>query len=155
MNDDTIKELLLNNQENFKKVFAILESVVSGLSNLESRVAALEAKDAITKPLWQEMRADQQRILDILQEHSARMDHLEAHLQQQDERMDRIEVHLQRQDEKIASLENKMDGLEIKVEDGFFRISDKFEMLTEKWIESQLELRYVKRRVERLESVKG
>ena len=133
MNEDTMKELLLSNQENFKKVFAMLDTLISGLGHLEARVAALEAKDAITRPLWQEMRADQQRML---------------------EHMDKVEAHLQRQDEKIAQLENKMDHLEIKVEDGFFKINDKFEMLTEKWIETQLELRYIKRRVDRLETVK-
>lgn len=125
MNEDTTKELLLNNQENFKKVFAILESVVSGLSNLESRVAALETKDAITKPLWQEMRADQQRILDILQEHSARMDHLEA--------------HLQHQDEKMAA--------------GFRKLEDKFDHLALDYYDLHADVIDLKRRLTRLEPV--
>ena len=133
MSEETTKELLLHNQANFQKVFAMLDTLISGLGQLEARVAAREVKDAITRPLWQEIRADQQRML---------------------EHLDKVEAHLQRQDEKTAQLENKMDHLEIKVEDGFFKINDKIEMLTEKWIETQLELRYIKRRVDRLETVK-
>ncbi len=139
MDEDTVKELLLNNQENFKKVFAILESVVSGLSKLESRVAALEAKDAITKPLWQEMRADQQHILNVLQEHGARMDRIET-------RMSDLETHLQQQDEKIARIDEKLTV-------GFRKLGDKFDLLAQDYYDLHADVVDLNRRVTQLEPV--
>lgn len=132
MNEELLNELLQSNQANFQKVFALLDTLISGLSNLEARVATLEAKDAITRPLWQEIRADQQRIVE-------RLGNIEAHLLRQDERIDRIEAHLQQQDDKM--------------EDGFRKLNDKFEIMSEEWFETRADLKHLKRRVTQLESI--
>ncbi len=122
----------MSEQENFERIYGILQRLVVGVEDLSERMTALEAKDAITKPLWQEMRADQQRILD-------RMDRIEAHLQRQDERMDRIEAHLQQQGEKM--------------EEGFRKLNSKQDVLNEERLDLRAEFRSLEKRVTRLEPI--
>jgi chromosome segregation ATPase len=120
-----MEELPMSEQENFERIYGILQQLVTGVEDVRNRVGALEAKDAITKPLWQEMRADQQRILE-------RMERIET-------RMDGIETHLQQQDEKMG--------------DEFRKIKDKFDLLLEDILAWRADVRDLKRRVTTLESV--
>lgn len=132
MSEDITKELPMSDSEKLDHVLTISRNVIAGLNQLDARIAVLEAKDAITKPLWQEMRADQKRILDILQEHGARMD--------------RIETHLQQQDERFAQWDEQMD---IR----FSKLTDKFELLQEDTLEWRAGVRDLKRRIIRLEPI--
>lgn len=116
----------MSEQENFERIFGILQRLVASVEDLSQQVTSLEAKDAITKPLWQEMRADQQRIL---------------------ERMDQTEAHLLRQDEKIAALNEK-------VEIGFHKLGDKLDHLVLDYYELRTDVRDLNRRVTRLEPVR-
>lgn len=132
MSEDITKELPMSDSEKLDHVLTISRNVIAGLNQLDARIAVLEAKDAITKPLWQEMRADQKRILDILQEHGARMD--------------RIETHLQQQDERFAQWDEQMD---IR----FSKLTDKFELPQEDTLEWRAGVRDLKRRIIRLEPI--
>ncbi len=93
----------------------------------------------VTKPLWEEMRAEQTRLLEILQSHTDRMTQVEEHLQQ-------LEKHLQQQDEKNSSLEEK-------IELGFRRLGDKIDVLNQDGLEVRADVRHLDRRVSRLEPV--
>jgi predicted nuclease with TOPRIM domain len=136
---DEMEELPMSEQENFERIYGILQQLVAGVDDLRNRVGALEAKDAITKPLWQEMRADQQRILE-------RMDSIETHLQRQDERLDRIEAGLAQQDEKIVALDEKVTV-------GFRKLGDKFEHIVMDYYELHSDMRDLQRRVTQPEPV--
>lgn len=132
MNEDVTKELPMSDSEKLTQLLTISRNIITGLNQLDTRITALEAKDVVTKPLWQEMRADQQRILE-------RMDRVEVHLQQQDERMDRIEAHLKQQDEKMDA--------------GFRKLGDKFDLMAQDYYDLRADVVDLKRRVTRLEPV--
>lgn len=132
MNEDVTKELPMSDSEKLTQLLTISRNIITGLNQLDTRITTLEAKDVVTKPLWQEMRADQQRILE-------RMDRIEVHLQQQDERMDRIEAHLKQQDEKMDA--------------GFRKLGDKFDLMAQDYYDLRADVVDLKRRVTRLEPV--
>ncbi len=78
MNADTFKELPMS--EKLDHLLMISQKMVERFARPGASSITLEAKDAATNSLWSERWDDQQRILDILQEHSAKMDHIAAHL---------------------------------------------------------------------------
>jgi hypothetical protein len=130
MNDDTFKELPIS--EKLEHLLMISEDLAARCARRGASASALLAKDTVTNPLWAEIWNDQQLILGLLQEQSARMDRIEA-------RMDEMEAHLQRQDEKM--------------EDGFRKLNDKFEIMSEEWFETRADLKHLKRRVTQLETI--
>lgn len=150
MSEDITKELPMSTDEKIDQLFLMTRNVIQGMNQLDARMTLLEQNQtafaielaslkAGTNPFWQVMHDRQQQILETLQEHGIRMDRIEAHLQQQDERMDRIEAHLQKQDEKM--------------EDGFRKLNDKFEIMSEEWFETRADLKHLKRRVTQLEPI--
>lgn len=143
MSEDITKELPMSENEKLDQILTVLRNVISGLNGLDNRIATLEndlaSLKAGTNPFWQVMHDQQRKILENLQDHTARIERLEAHLQQQDERMDRIEAHLQQQDKKI--------------EDGFRKLKDKFDLLLEDTLEWRADVRDLQRRVTRLEPI--
>lgn len=71
----------MSEQENSERIYGILQQLLSSVENLNDRVGVLETKDGITKPLWQEMRADQQQILGILQRQDIKINALEEKME--------------------------------------------------------------------------
>ena len=139
MSENITQELPKDNNDKLDQLMAMGRNIISGLNSLDTRLDALEKKDMVTKPLWQEMRAEQTRLLEILQSHTDRMDQVEEHLQQ-------LEKHLQQQDEKNSSLEEK-------IELGFRRLGDKIDVLNQDGLELRADVRHLDRRVSRLEPV--
>jgi predicted nuclease with TOPRIM domain len=139
MNEDITKELPMSDSEKLNQVLTISRNIIAGMNQMDARISVLEAKEVVTKPLWQEMRADQKRLLDILQEHSNILQEHRAKLEQ-------IEGHLQQQDEKIAELDEKV-GV------GFRKLGDKFEHLALDYYDLHADARDLQRRVTRLEPV--
>ena len=139
MSEHITQELPKDNNDKLDQLMAMGRNIISGLNSLDTRLDALEKKDMVTKPLWQEMRAEQTRLLEILQSHTDRMDQVEEHLQQ-------LEKHLQQQDEKNSSLEEK-------IELGFRRLGDKIDVLNQDGLELRADVRHLDRRVSRLEPV--
>lgn len=139
MSENITQELPKDNNDKLDHLIAMVRNIIAGLNSLDTRLDALEKKDMVTKPLWQEMRAEQTRLLEILQSHTDRMDQVEEHLQQ-------LEKHLQQQDEKNSSLEEK-------IELGFRRLGDKIDVLNQDGLELRADVRHLDRRVSRLEPV--
>ena len=139
MSEHITQELPKDNNDKLDQLMAMGRNIISGLNSLDTRLDALEKKDMVTKPLWQEMRAEQTKLLEILQSHTDRMDQVEEHLQQ-------LEKHLQQQDEKNSSLEEK-------IELGFRRLGDKIDVLNQDGLELRADVRHLDRRVSRLEPV--
>ena len=132
MSEKITQELPKNNNDKLDQLMAMGRNIIAGLNSLDTRLDALEKKDMVTKPLWQEMRTEQNKLLEILQSHT--------------DRMDQIEKHLQQQDEKNASLEEK-------IELGFRRLGDKIDVLNQDGLELRADFRHLDRRVSRLEPV--
>ncbi len=139
MSEDITKELPTSDSEKLNQILTISRNVIAGLNQLDTRIAVLEAKDAITKPLWQEMRADQQHILNVLQEHGARMDRIETS-------MSDLGTHLEQQDEKIARIDEKLTV-------GFRKLGDKFDLLAQDYYDLHADVVDLNRRVTRIEPV--
>ena len=139
MSENITQELPKDNNDKLDHLIAMVRNIIAGLNSLDTRLDALEKKDMVTKPLWQEMRAEQTRLLEILQSHTDRMDQVEEHLQQ-------LEKHLQQQDEKNSSLEEK-------IELGFRRLGDKIDVLNQDGLELRADVRHLDRRVSRLKPV--
>lgn len=139
MSENITQELPKDNNDKLDHLIAMVRNIISGLNSLDTRLDALEKKDMVTKPLWEEMRAEQTRLLEILQSHTDRMTQVEEHLQQ-------LEKHLQQQDEKNSSLEEK-------IELGFRRLGDKIDVLNQDGLEVRADVRHLDRRVSRLEPV--
>ena len=125
MSEHITQELPKDNNDKLDQLMAMGRNIISGLNSLDTRLDALEKKDMVTKPLWQEMRAEQTKLLEILQSHTDRMDQIEKHLQQQDEKM----------------------------ESGFRRLGDKIDVLNQDGLELRADVRHLDRRVSRLEPV--
>ena len=125
MSEKITQELPKNNNDKLDQLMAMGRNIIAGLNSLDTRLDALEKKDMVTKPLWQEMRTEQNKLLEILQSHTDRMDQIEKHLQQQDEKM----------------------------ESGFRRLGDKIDVLNQDGLELRADVRHLDRRVSRLEPV--
>ncbi len=139
MSEDITKELPTSDSEKLNQILTISRNVIAGLNQLDARIAVLEVKDAITKPLWQEMRADQQHILNVLQEHGARMGRIETS-------MSDLGTHLEQQDEKIARIDEKLTV-------GFRKLGDKFDLLAQDYYDLHADVVDLNRRVTRIEPV--
>ncbi len=136
MSEDITKELPMSDSEKLNHLLVMSRNIISGLNQLDARLTTVEIEVASlkagTNPFWQVMHDRQQQIWETLQEHSARMD--------------RIEAHLQRQDEKMAALDEK-------VEVGFHKLGDKLDQLVLDYYELHTDVRNLHRRVTRLEPV--
>jgi len=132
MSEDITKELPISDSEKLNQLLTSSRNIIAGLNQLDARITVLEAKDVITKPLWQEMRTDQQRVLDLLEQQNTRMTNIEARLQQQEE---------------------KLTALDEKVEVGFRKLGDKFDHLALDYYDLHADMRDLQRRVTRLEPV--
>ena len=129
MSEDITKELPMNDSEKLNQLLAISRNVIAGLNQLDARVTNVENElaslKAGTNPFWQAMHDQQQQIWETVQDHTVRIERLETHLQQQDEKMD----------------------------EGFRKIKDKFDLLLEDILDWRADVRDLKRRVTRLEPV--
>lgn len=129
MSEDITKELPMNDSEKLNQLLAISRNVIAGLNQLDARVINVENElaslKAGTNPFWQAMHDQQQQIWETVQDHTVRIERLETHLQQQDEKMD----------------------------EGFRKIKDKFDLLLEDILDWRADVRDLKRRVTRLEPV--
>ncbi len=136
MSEEITKELPMSTDEKIDQLFLMTRNVIQGMNQLDARMTLLEQNQtafaielaslkAGTNPFWQVMHDRQQQIWETLQEHSTRMDRIEAHLQRQDEKMD----------------------------EGFRKLKDKFDLLLEDTLEWRADVRDLKRRVTRLEPV--
>lgn len=129
MSEDITKDLPMSTDEKIDQLFVMMRNVISGMNNLDTRMTTIEQElaslKAGTNPFWQAMHDQQLKILENLQDHTARIERLEAHLQQQDEKM----------------------------EDGFRKLKDKFDLLLEDTLEWRADVRDLKRRVTRLEPI--
>ena len=74
MSENITQELPKDNNDKLDQLMAMVRNVIAGLNSLDTRLDALEKKDMVTKPLWQEMRAEQTKLLEILQSQTDRID---------------------------------------------------------------------------------
>lgn len=143
MSEDITKELPMSTDEKIDQLFLMTRNVIQGLNQLDARMTVLEQSlaslKAGTNPFWQVMHDRQQQIWETLQDHSARLDRIEA-------RMDGHEAHLQQQDEQLARLEEKVTV-------GFRKLGDKFDLLTQDYYDLHADVVDLRRRVTRLEPI--
>ena len=129
MSEDITKELPMTDSEKLSQLLTISRNVIAGMNQMDARLTAVEndlaSLKAGTNPFWQVMHDQQVKILATVQDHTGRIERIEAHLKKQDEKMDA----------------------------GFRKLGDKFDLMAQDYYDLRADVVDVNRRVTRLEPV--
>ena len=129
MSEDVTKELPMTDSEKLSQLLTISRNVIAGMNQMDARLTAVEndlaSLKAGTNPFWQVMHDQQVKILATVQDHTGRIERIEAHLKKQDEKMDA----------------------------GFRKLGDKFDLMAQDYYDLRADVVDVNRRVTRLEPV--
>ena len=129
MSEDITKELPMTDSEKLSQLLTISRNVIAGMNQMDARLTAVEndlaSLKAGTNPFWQVMHDQQVKILATVQDHTGRIERIEAHLKKQDEKMDA----------------------------GFRKLGDKFDLMAQDYYDLRADAVDLRRRVTRLEPV--
>ncbi len=161
MNEDTTRNL--NGDEKLNHLIVLVGQMSGELRGFGKQLESLEEKVdrrlMETRPIWEAVRMR----LDGMDTHlegiatrfdgmDMRLDGIDARLNGIDARLDGIDVRLDGVDGRLNKLESNVTDLKTEMAEGFYKFSEKVQVLLEDVMDVRSEQRRLKHRMDKLES---